>query len=498
MRRILPLLVLLGALTARPGVAVAQPPDLDSLGAYRAAVARARAAGDSVAWADGLRALGLVHWQADRFDSALVHLVQARELQTALGNTTQLGRVLNSLGATYYQSGIYAPALDAFLRSLEIRRRIGDVRGQAVTLTNIGKTYHDWRQLERAVGVLREAVATAERSGDQAVVGYALHSLGMVHLDLDQRDEARAQFQRSTDAYARFDAGVTPRDSGSGWSINTMALAELDVRAGRPDAAVAKLNGVLAIAQRGETIRGEVEALLGLGRAYRSMGDYDRAVTALRRSLVLARSIEQRTLMLRALSELSAAEEARGDARGALMHLRAYQALRDSVFDRQTAQRVAGMELEAEAARQRELNTQLRAADQAQRLVISRQRIIVALALALLVLAATLVYALWHFSRRERRRAGELARTNDELRTALAEVKTLSGFIPICANCKRIRDDDGYWQAVETYISSHSDAMFSHAICTQCGPELYGTDWEASAPRPPQGKVPSSPSPDRQ
>ena len=61
----------------------------------------------------------------------------------------------------------------------------------------------------------------------------------------------------------------------------------------------------------------------------------------------------------------------------------------------------------------------------------------------------------------------------DELKTALAEVKTLQGFIPICAKCKKIRDDKGYWSQVEEYITKHSEAIFSHGICPDCIKELY-------------------------
>lgn len=55
-----------------------------------------------------------------------------------------------------------------------------------------------------------------------------------------------------------------------------------------------------------------------------------------------------------------------------------------------------------------------------------------------------------------------------ELKQALTEIKTLRGFLPICAHCKKIRDDDGYWQQLEKYIQNHSDARFSHGICPDC------------------------------
>lgn len=60
-----------------------------------------------------------------------------------------------------------------------------------------------------------------------------------------------------------------------------------------------------------------------------------------------------------------------------------------------------------------------------------------------------------------------------ELQRALEEVKSLRGILPICASCKKIRDDTGYWQQVEEYVRDHSEAQFSHGICPECMKELY-------------------------
>ena len=62
----------------------------------------------------------------------------------------------------------------------------------------------------------------------------------------------------------------------------------------------------------------------------------------------------------------------------------------------------------------------------------------------------------------------------DELREALDQVKVLSGFLPICSSCKKIRDDKGYWNQIEEYIREHSEAEFTHGICPDCKEKLYG------------------------
>jgi len=60
-----------------------------------------------------------------------------------------------------------------------------------------------------------------------------------------------------------------------------------------------------------------------------------------------------------------------------------------------------------------------------------------------------------------------------ELKEALATVKRLSGLLPICASCKRIRNDRGYWQQIEQYLNEHSEATFSHGLCPECARRLY-------------------------
>jgi len=66
-----------------------------------------------------------------------------------------------------------------------------------------------------------------------------------------------------------------------------------------------------------------------------------------------------------------------------------------------------------------------------------------------------------------------LIENNRKLEDALSQVKLLSGFLPICSSCKRIRDDKGYWNQIESYIRDHSEAEFSHGICPECAKKLY-------------------------
>jgi DNA-binding response OmpR family regulator len=66
-----------------------------------------------------------------------------------------------------------------------------------------------------------------------------------------------------------------------------------------------------------------------------------------------------------------------------------------------------------------------------------------------------------------------LAAKIEELQRALEDIRTLRGILPICSNCKKIRDDDGYWNQVESYLQQHTGAEFTHSVCPECIEKLY-------------------------
>ena len=67
----------------------------------------------------------------------------------------------------------------------------------------------------------------------------------------------------------------------------------------------------------------------------------------------------------------------------------------------------------------------------------------------------------------------QLEETNAKLQKTLDEIKVLRGILPICSSCKRIRDDEGYWNQIEQYLRNHSEAQFTHGICPDCVRKLY-------------------------
>lgn len=87
---------------------------------------------------------------------------------------------------------------------------------------------------------------------------------------------------------------------------------------------------------------------------------------------------------------------------------------------------------------------------------------------------ADLLLKAMHYGIERNRIQREKERLIAELRNALEKVRTLSGMLPICAWCKKVRDDTGYWEQIEKYISNHSGALFTHSICPECMTKVGG------------------------
>lgn len=108
----------------------------------------------------------------------------------------------------------------------------------------------------------------------------------------------------------------------------------------------------------------------------------------------------------------------------------------------------------------------------------------------LLTMGVYFAFALSLFSLRRwlevRHSESLLKKKNQELQKAFDEIEQLQGILPICAKCKNIRDDKGYWHQVEAYIAEHTPAEFSHSICPKCAKQLYPeiVDRERTRPNP--------------
>jgi hypothetical protein len=89
-------------------------------------------------------------------------------------------------------------------------------------------------------------------------------------------------------------------------------------------------------------------------------------------------------------------------------------------------------------------------------------------------MAAVILFVVISWNRTLKKEIAAKKKLIEELEEAMAEIKTLKGIVPICSGCKKIRNDQGFWNHLEVFIEEHSQASFSHGLCPECEEKLYG------------------------
>ncbi|HDR04409.1 MAG TPA: tetratricopeptide repeat protein, partial [Candidatus Marinimicrobia bacterium] len=202
--------------------------------------------------------------------------------------------------------------------------------------------------------------------------------------------------------------------------------------------------------------------------------------------------------ILKLMADLAKAE---GDYSAALDFFGRYLAVKDTLFNTEVTDRIAALQVQYEIEEQNRENQRLQQENLIKKLEVERsvtlRNFLFLLILFFLALVAGVLIlyrqkmkdnkALIEINQQiseaheilqkeiSQRRKMEIEREKliADLQESLNNIKTLRGLIPICANCKKIRDDEGYYIQVEEYISHHSHAVFSHGICPDCMAKLY-------------------------
>ncbi len=217
-----------------------------------------------------------------------------------------------------------------------------------------------------------------------------------------------------------------------------------------------------------------------MGQTYAEAGDHERAYEFYHRSIKISSVSGDRTLLSETLDNITELAEKDGKYREALAYYRRYTSLKDSLSGEETTKNIDRLRIEFESERKEQENKALIERQSAQEKLLTRNRTIIALCILFIVV----LLFMYHRIKRANKtladtnikvtvQRDEIEEKNRSLEDAIKQIKTLSGLLPICANCKKIRSDDGYWEDVEGYISKHSDAMFSHGICPDCMNKLY-------------------------
>jgi len=371
----------------------------------------------------------------------------------------------NTLGLIAADDGKFAEALEYHLKALAIRERTGDTQGLAYTYNNLGNAYRNMGEYAKALSYHEQGLALKVELGNKVSEAYSHHNIGLVYFAMGDTAKALAAYRR----------GLAIRETlddtrGIAVSLNSIGLVEAQTN---PSGALKTYERALALRRSTQDQRGEMATELNMGDVYRRMGDLTRATAAFTRALALGDQIDAPLMRSNALKGLAEVEAARGDYRASSETTQPYHAAREARFNKENAGRMQRLQTEHEADRQQrtieilQKERDLRAAE------LSRASAIrTGLVVTVLLGAVSLVLLFGRYRLKQQSEARFKAQAA-ELQLAMDRVQTLKGLLPICASCKKIRDDNGYWTQVEAYVAAHSAAEFTHSICPNCFDSLY-------------------------
>jgi len=433
----------------------------------------ARQVGDAEKEASFLASSSYCHSQLGDFTLAVRFGKESLDLSRRIGNKTRIASASNVLGIAYTFMGAYSQALESHLEALRFREELSLESASIKSLNNIGIVYHNIGQYEKAIVYYNKILDKLEKNpsiGNLIVVklnlGSAETKLGRFELALKHLQEGldliNARNERTLVAYAYLNLGIAHTDLkgyGEAGRFLDQALREYDLRNQK---------------------YGRIQTLNAKARMLHLSGANARAIPCAQEAAALAMRLNAGKELVTSYQLLSSIFEKQNNIEQAFKYHKSYIEQKEIIYSVQEKEKIFDMtekmqairrDAELESLKREKLLSELRSA---------RTRIYQLILGSSLVFLVIIVSILFIYNKKINKNKTmleasnlELGRLNRELQDRMTEIKTLTGLLPICAQCKKIRNDQGYWEQLEGYISQHTAATFTHGICPGCAEAFY-------------------------
>ncbi len=385
--------------------------------------------GYPVEQAKSFSTLGSINHQAGNYAEAISYSRKSMEIYSELEDKSGIASVLSVMARVYWSQGMVDKALEHYLESLRGKQECGTDEDEiALCHLNIGACYSGLNRLDLALSSYEYALSILEESGNRKKLAYIYNNIGSVYGRKEELDKAREYFQKALEI--REDLG-----DKNGIASTLANLGSLQEDLGDNESALGFFIRSLELFEEIGNRRLVAYTCGNIGGVYTRLGRLDKAEEVLTRGLSITRKLKLKDWEILCLGNITDLFEAKGDLQKALQYSMELKTCVEEHLNEKSMEKIAGLQVQFETEKKEK---------------------------------EAEIYRL---------RNVELSAMNNELRDALAHVKRLQGMLPICASCKKVRNDDGYWQQIELYVSDHSDAKFSHGLCPECMIKLYGKEF---------------------
>lgn len=276
------------------------------------------------------------HYRKGAPDRALELARRAETMARDIRDNAGLAMAFTSTGITHAQQGSWVRALNFFLKSLKLKEELGDERGMAALLSNIGIVHGRLNDQGRALRYHQRAVKYFERADDQRGLAYSHNNIGVISMDRGEYDEAIRSFQASLELKKELRDRPGTASTYLNLGITYYLLNALP-------RALENLQYSAKIYESLGDKHGVAEALHRIGMIHLRRKEHEEAFDAASKALELARDINSRAVERNVLRLCSDIKQAMGEPAAALEYHLSYTALKDSLFNEESAKRISEM-----------------------------------------------------------------------------------------------------------------------------------------------------------
>jgi len=454
--------------------------------------------GDSSRMVRCLVRIGNTYGLLNEQDLAEEYYLKSLALNQSLNDPVLSGRILNNLANLYCRWGQYVKALNMYDKVQQYYETAGFTEGLGWLNFSIAILYKNISDYNKALQYSSTALEFYQKvtasTGDSAGIMICYGQLGDIYIHAGDLDRA-LEYHRAA-LRLRKKTGVKSAIADGYRGMGEIYYFRKDY------------TRAMDYFQKAMKLRREIYITVGtatlmkyIGLTYLEQGNIKKGRNYLLGALSLAQKGKQRYIEKEVLGKIAEIYLNESNFEKANKYFKRYVAISDSVANFEVSNKITSYLVNNEIEKKKKETQRLAQENRIAELELAQQKnlqrlLIILSALVLSVLLGiTILYR--QISRDNKRlmvknaevfaahqrlqdEVNERIRVEkeretliDELKDSLSQIKTLSGLIPICANCKKIRNDDGYYEQLEKYIMDHSDAVFSHGICPDCMQKLY-------------------------
>lgn len=411
--------------------------------------------------------------QIGSFPMAVEYGKRALVLGTEIGNKERIAKAHNLLGITFTYLGLYSQALEEGFEALHLREALGKEEAISQSLNLIGVIYHHSGQYEKAIGYFNQILKRVETRPDPKRLILAKHNIGFAQFKLGRLPEALQNHQEALALSKEFrETAYVP------YAYLNLGLTYSELR--KFDKADEYLRLAQTEYRKVNQQHGLAQVLLAMARMHLLTGAVSRGIPLAKEGAELAKKIHARNELRLGYELISDLYEKGGNLAESYRYYKMADAAKESIASATESQKIAEAAMKFVTLKKDNEIKALKMEQVISALKIEKQRYssVIFIASTCFLVAFVLVLGTYNKKMRLHRALleqsnADLALSNSALQDRMNEIKTLSGLLPICAQCKKIRNDKGYWTQLEGYISAHSAATFTHSICPHCADELY-------------------------